>query len=135
METSCAGPQAANGADELITCGDYGATADCAPDRMISPARNGSPSLPSVFANHTTAFTGDPCTAAPTPLEDSLPFYKAAMPAIVMSSLRGSPRTSLSIKTPHDALSATVSWDLQFPVTGCASRLFQNKDSRNPWHG
>ena len=25
--------------------------------------------MPSVFANHTTAFTGDPCTAAPTPVE------------------------------------------------------------------
>ena len=108
MEMGATLTQAAYGADKLVAVGDQ-ARADCDPERITSPARKGRPSLPRVFASHTTAFTGEPWTAAPTPVENSSPFFCSTIPASVRSSLRGSPLASPRMNTPHDALSATVS--------------------------
>ena len=68
-----------------------GTSADCEPDRITSPALKGMPSSPSVLASQATALAGEPCTAAPTPVENSSPFFSSTMPARVMSSRRGSP--------------------------------------------
>ena len=67
-----------------------------------------------VLASQATALAGEPCTAAPTPVENSSPFFSSTMPQVARSTLRGSTMRSPSTSTPQEALSATVSWILIF---------------------
>src|SRR5690554_7360320 len=67
-----------------------GTRLDCEPDRITSPALNGIPNSPSVLASQATALAGEPCTAAPTPVEYNSPFFSNTIPAMVMSTSRGS---------------------------------------------
>ena len=72
------------------------------------------PSAPSVLASQATALTGEPCTEAPAVVLTISPFFSSTMPASARSIWRGLLRRPPSVKTPQEALSATVSWILIF---------------------
>ena len=67
-----------------------------------------------MLASQATALTGEPCTAAPVEVLMTSPFFSSTMPASARSSWRGLLRMPPSVSTPHEALSATVSWILIF---------------------
>src|SRR4029077_16276766 len=80
-----------------------------APDRMICPARSGSPNDAAVRANHASASIGSPRQAAPLPSETSTSSAYMRIVAARGSNSSRRKRRSPRMNSPLEALSATVS--------------------------